>query len=683
MEELDLKQLAEILWRKKIIVLFIILLFVIVGIIYTFNFVKPMYKSTSTIILGRVIYSNNDSQEFSTYQSSERISQSDLTLNSSLIETYSELVKSKSLIHEVGKSLNEKIDEKEIMKSVSVRRVNNSDLLDVTATNSNPKIARDIVKSVVQIFSENVKEIYNISNVYVIDDAKIENTPYNINHIKDVLIFFLIGLFISAGYIFLYYIIDNTIKSSYDIETFLKSRILITIPFDKKNKKDELITLKDSKSIISETFRTLRTNVQFSNINSKASKTLLVTSCLPEEGKSYISANLGITFAQAGKKVIIVDSDMRRGRQANIFNIPNENGLSNYISNLDNNGMELNWSLGKYIKETSISNLNIITAGNIPPNPSELLESEKVPELIEELKKYYDIVIFDGAPILPITDSLILSRLLTNTMLIAVYNKTKKDNLLKAKNSLENVGGKVIGVVLNKTTENSSEYLGNYYYYGEKEEKNFFKKIINTLTNNRKKRNFTNNIKRLFKFKKNKKVKEVKKLISGEESLDSKKDLEIATNKQIDNSINYNKKKNLTEEKRVKLEEKNLKKEIDKKNREEKRQKKEEEKKIALAEKAKLEAELKVERAKEEAIIAEEKEKRKEEERIKREEEKKKKAEELELKKKEQEIKNKEKAENNKLKKEEKHKKRKQKQEELSNKFNKLKTDFLIKKYTI
>lgn len=657
MEELDLKQLTGILWRKKFTIILIILIFAIAGFIYTFNFVEPMYKSTCTIILGKV--TSSTVPEASSLQDTDMISQSDLTLNSSLIETYSELVKSKSLIQDVIQSLNMDLETEEIMKSISVSRVNNSDLLEVTATNRNPKLAKEIVKSVVNIFSENVKEIYNISNVYVIDDANVEDIPYNVNHVRDVLIFSLIGLFVSSGYVLLYNIIDNTVKGTYDIENIIKSKILITIPFDKKNKKEELITLNDPKSVVSETFRTLRTNVQFSSINNKNCKTLLITSCLPEEGKSYISANLSIAFAQAGKKVILVDSDMRRGRQSKMFNVPNENGLSNYISNLDSNGMELNWSIGKFIKETNISNLNIITAGNIPPNPSELLESERVPELIEELKKYYDLVIFDGAPILPITDSLILGRLLGNTMLVAVYNKTKRENLLKAKNSIENVGGKVIGITLNKTTETSSEYVGSYYYYGKEEEETTFSSKVKKMFSNQNR--FTNMIK---------KIKSIKKRIAEKSVV-------------------------LEEERRVQVEEK--------------RAQREEAKKIALAEKAKKqaeikaekakqeeerakrEAELEIEREKEDAIMAEEKSKqealeaeakakRDEEERIKKEEAAKKKAEEDKIKQEAREAKKKENAEKREIRKKENAEKRQAFKEDFNRKWSSFKEKATAKK---
>ena len=124
-----------------------------------------------------------------------------------------------------------------------------------------------------------------------------------------------------------------------------------------------------------------------------------------------MSANLAVAFAKAGKKVILIDADMRRGRESKIFNIPNELGLSNYLSNLDKNGMEINERVNKYIKETEVKNLNVITSGNIPPNSADLLTSDRLKELLKELGVFYDLIIIDGAPVLPSPDSLILTRL--------------------------------------------------------------------------------------------------------------------------------------------------------------------------------------------------------------------------------------------------------------------------------
>lgn len=462
MEELNLKDLLTVIKRKKISLIAIIVISIIAGIIYTYNYTKPLYSSTATIILGKVSSSVNGQ----TLDNNGTITESDLTLNSSLILTYSELVKSRTIMEQVKDNLGVDISLETLMESVSVDRVNNSDLLAISVSNYSGQVAKNIVTKVVEVFSEQVKEIYKIDNVYVIDEPTVPTEPYNINHSRDITIFTCFGIIIAVTYVFIYNILDNTVKSAEDIEELLKVKNLITIPLDKK-KKSEIITFTENKAIISETFRTLRTNVQFSSINTKGAQTLLVTSCLAGEGKSYVSANLAITFAQAGKKVVLVDSDMRRGRQALVFNIPNKNGLSNYISNIDSNGMEINWHLGEYIKKTNIENLDVITAGSVPPNPAELLESTKLVELIDNLKQYYDVVIFDGAPILPITDSLLISRLLVKTLLVASYNKTKKDSLIKAKTDIENVGGKVIGTVLNGVSMENDLYISNYYYSNE------------------------------------------------------------------------------------------------------------------------------------------------------------------------------------------------------------------------
>jgi len=478
MEELDLKELLRIVWRKKISIIVIVIISIVVGCVYSYNYITPRYNSTATVILGKVSSTVGGDR----WSENITISESDLNLNSSLILTYSELVGSRSIMEEVRERLNSNVSVEDIMESVTVNRVSTSDLLEVTATSTDPVLAKNIVTEVVDVFSEYVKEIYKIENVYIIDKPAINYEPYNINHIRDIAISVCIGVFLSFVYVSIYAFADNTVKDGEDMEEYLKVKTLINIPYD-KNKKEELITVNDGKSIISEAFKTLRTNIQFSNVDLKGAQTLLITSCLPSEGKSYVSANLAISFAQVGKKVILVDSDMRRGRQSKIFNLPKTNGLSNYISNIDSNGMEINWSLGEYIKKTNVKNLDLITAGSVPPNPAELLASPKLAELIELLKNYYDIVIFDGAPILPITDSLLLGRVLEKVMLVAVHNKTKKDNLLKAKTSIEDVGGKVIGIALNKVSISTGNYGDRYYYYYSAEEKeNKAKKFIRTET---------------------------------------------------------------------------------------------------------------------------------------------------------------------------------------------------------
>lgn len=226
----------------------------------------------------------------------------------------------------------------------------------------------------------------------------------------------------------------------------------------------ELIAQRDPKSPVSETFRTLRTNIQFMNTNNKL-KTLLITSTLQGEGKSWVASNLAITFAQAGKKVVLIDADMRKGRQYAIFEVSPRPGLSNYLSGIDSNSEENSMDeIIDYIQETEVKNLYVISAGNIPPNPSELLITPKMVNLLDKLKQVSDIVIIDGTPCELVTDSVILSRLVDSTVIVTAHKQTKKDTLQKIVTNIQNVGGKIAGIVLNKIPVSAKKYEQSYYY---------------------------------------------------------------------------------------------------------------------------------------------------------------------------------------------------------------------------
>lgn len=231
--------------------------------------------------------------------------------------------------------------------------------------------------------------------------------------------------------------------------------------------KDELIVHNEPKSPISETFRTLRTNLQF--INSKnliqnSNQTILVTSTMPQEGKSFVSANLAASFVQIGKKVLLIDADMRKGRQYGIFGVSPKPGLSNYLLDISEKEVKIE----EYIQETEIVGLSLMVAGSIPPNPSELLVSENMINVILKLKEKFDILILDGPPIELVTDSIILTRIVDSTIIVAACNETKKDNLHKVISSIRNVGGKIAGIVVNKMYIPAKEYKNNYYYGNEK-----------------------------------------------------------------------------------------------------------------------------------------------------------------------------------------------------------------------
>lgn len=239
--------------------------------------------------------------------------------------------------------------------------------------------------------------------------------------------------------------------------------------------KKELITQRNPKSPISEMFRTLRTNIQFMNAQ-KNLKTILVTSTIPGEGKSWTSSNLAITFAQTGKKVLLIDADMRKGRIAQLFQVNRVPGLSNLLSGIDEKGINEDIDPLKYVNKTEIENLFVVSSGNVPPNPAELLETEKTIEILERYKEVFDVIILDGTPGILVTDAIILSRIVDTTLLVASYKSTQKDDILKVKKSIENVGGKIAGVILNKTPIKANQYNYSYYYGSKSATANRYKK---------------------------------------------------------------------------------------------------------------------------------------------------------------------------------------------------------------
>lgn len=231
--------------------------------------------------------------------------------------------------------------------------------------------------------------------------------------------------------------------------------------------KKEVVVFENPKSPEAEMFRNLRTNIQFMNADSEK-KVMIITSTMPGEGKSYVTANLAAAFAQIDKKVLIIDTDMRKGRQYSIFNLRPRPGISNYLSGVvDQNFMDKKDNINNYVQETEIENLFVITSGSVPPNPSELLVSNKMQTIIQDLSEIFDIIIFDAPPTLVVADALILARLVDFSIIVSAQNTTKIEDLNKVKTSIENVGGKVAGVVLNKVQLTAKSY-SNSYYYGEK-----------------------------------------------------------------------------------------------------------------------------------------------------------------------------------------------------------------------
>lgn len=219
--------------------------------------------------------------------------------------------------------------------------------------------------------------------------------------------------------------------------------------------KNELIVMSKPKATISEDIRTLRTNLEFS-LTANNEKVIMITSSNPSEGKSFISSNLGACFAQNNKKVLLIDADLRLGRLHKIFNISNRIGLSNLILNYN---FETKYE--NFIQKTHVNGLFVIPRGVVPPNPSELLGTEKFEDIIHDLKKIFDYVIIDATPINGLSDALILTKNVDEVVIVCKYGKTDLSDIEECKKTLLNADAKIAGVVINSMPKTKNKY--GYY----------------------------------------------------------------------------------------------------------------------------------------------------------------------------------------------------------------------------
>ncbi len=234
------------------------------------------------------------------------------------------------------------------------------------------------------------------------------------------------------------------------------------MPPVKQNKERPLITDVNPKSPISESYRTLRTNIEFSAID-ESIQVIMCTSAGPSEGKSTTGTNLAIVNAQADRKTLIVDCDLRKPTMHHTFGLSNRQGVTTVLSG------QADWR--NLIQPTRIKNLYLLPAGPIPPNPSEILGSKRMTQLLSELRTEFQSIIVDAPPALAVTDAQIIATKVDGTVLVVDSGKVKRDAIIKVKSNLEHVNGRILGVVINNVERTSDEYY-YYYYYGHEDSKN-------------------------------------------------------------------------------------------------------------------------------------------------------------------------------------------------------------------
>ncbi len=328
-----------------------------------------------------------------------------------------------------------------------------------------------------------ISKAATVANIRIIDKAIPPDEPIEPQKGKNALVSFLLGFILSLIFAFYTEYTDTSLKTVDDARRRLTLPIFGIIPqlshsVTNGNIKRDLITADDLKSTVTEAYRSLRTNIQFADLENK-NKCFMITSSGPGEGKSTTSANIAITLAYADMPTILIDADFRKPVIHTLFDIEQEPGITNYLAS--------DIPINDIIKHTTTKNLDVITVGIIPPNPSELLNKTKVDTLIKELKRHYSYIIFDTAPILPVTDPAILGSKVDGAFIVVELGRTTIEAVSRAQSLLTNTKTNVYGVILNKISMTVGRY-GHYYnyyhydkYYHKKKEKNNLEKIEEAL----------------------------------------------------------------------------------------------------------------------------------------------------------------------------------------------------------
>ncbi|MCF6291036.1 MAG: polysaccharide biosynthesis tyrosine autokinase [Desulfobacterales bacterium] len=320
--------------------------------------------------------------------------------------------------------------------------------------------AREMYNILIKRFKEaSVVEDIEATNIRIIDKAEGRGYMVIPNTKKDLQKGALAGLMLGLALAFLFEYLDNTFKAPDEIEQYLEVPYLGLVPSLAKDEQDgtpELITTSDHKSPTSECYRSIRTKILFSSAE-EAPKTIMFTSATAKEGKTITSANLAVTMAQAGSRVILIDCDMRRPRIHNIMNVSRDKGMSNALVG--------NCTLEEVIIPSSVPNLDVIPAGPIPPNPSELLGSKAMTRLLAELGEKYDRIIIDTPPISAVTDPVVMAKFVDGVILVVHTNVTRREIVRDALSSLKMTQAHVLGAVLNNVDMARNAYYYQYYYH--------------------------------------------------------------------------------------------------------------------------------------------------------------------------------------------------------------------------
>lgn len=476
--EIDLSRLAGALVKRSWLIGIVAVLFAVVTFLGTVLFVTPQYESTT------MFYVNNSS--LSIGETSLSISSSDISASKSLVKSYIVILNTRGTLNDVIDYSGVNRTYRQLKGMLSASAVDSTEIFEVVVTSEDPEEAERISEAIAHILPKRISSIIEGTSAKVVDYAVLPTRASSPNYTKNTMLGFAMGVALAAAIILFNALLDNTIRDEEDIVSTVKYPILASVPDlkesgkskgkyyhyygygerKKKQPKDgtQPIVGPDIGFAASEAYKQLRTKLSFC-FTGKGCRVIGVSSAINSEGKSLTSVNLAYSLSQLRKRVLVIDCDMRRPSIPKKLSVEKYPGLSEYLTSQE--------SFANVLQMCNIEGeekaFHVISAGRIPPNPMELLSSEEMEELLNQLRGHYDYIILDLPPVEEVSDALAAAHYIDGVLLVVRQNGCDRMSLSKATKQFEFVGAKILGLVFNAVSEERSRYTNKYYrkYYGQ------------------------------------------------------------------------------------------------------------------------------------------------------------------------------------------------------------------------
>ena len=491
--ELDLGRIFQAVVNRAWFVALVSVVLAVVVCLGTVFFVTPEYKSSA------MFYVNNSN--FSLKDASVSMSSGDLVTSRNLVDSYIVILNTRETLVDVVDYAGVSRSYQSVRGMISSEAVNETEIFRVTVTSTDPYEAEALADAIAYVLPKRIGTIIDGTSAKVVDAAVVPTSPSSPSYSKNTVLGFVMGLVLSVGVIALREIFDITIRSEQDVTQACKYPILAAVPNmtasskggsyyksgsyysgSRDGKKNKQANLKknlqagvkkntdapvligdDIGFVASEAYKLLRTKLQFSFADDSGCRVICLSSALSGEGKSLTSVNLAHTLSQLNKKVILIDCDMRRPTLAEKLGIMKTPGLSSYLTAQSN----LETLIQKPNLKGSGDNFYVISAGQNPPNPIELLSSARMKHMLDALRKDFDYVVLDMPPITEVSDALAVANNTDGVLLVVRENYCDRIALAETVRQFEFINAKILGTVFNCTDEHTGNYGKRYYkhYY--------------------------------------------------------------------------------------------------------------------------------------------------------------------------------------------------------------------------